>query len=150
MLALPIVFFSGKNYLKSAWLSLQQRNLNIDVPISIGILTLFRRSIFEILSGVGAGYLDSLAGLVFFLLIGKWFQKITFNHLSFERYYKSYFSVAALSQNGETAPIQNLKKGDIIIINKELIPADGILLQGQGSIDYSFVTGELAALAKKK
>ena len=149
MLALPIVFFSGKNYLKSAWLSLQQRNLNIDVPISIGILTLFRRSIFEILSGVGAGYLDSLAGLVFFLLIGKWFQKITFNHLSFERYYKSYFSVAALLQNGETAPIQNLKKGDIIIINKELIPADGILLQGQGSIDYSFVTGELAALAKK-
>lgn len=151
LLALPIVFFSGKDYLKSAWLSLQQRNLNIDVPISIGILTLFGRSIFEILSGVGAGYLDSLAGLVFFLLIGKWFQQITFNHLSFERDYKSYFPVAALLQNGETTPIQNLKKGDIIIVkNKELIPADGILLQGQGSIDYSFVTGESAAVAKNK
>jgi Cu+-exporting ATPase len=151
LLALPIVFFSGKDYLKSAWLSLQQRNLNIDVPISIGILTLFGRSIFEILSGVGAGYLDSLAGLVFFLLIGKWFQQITFNHLSFERDYKSYFPVAALLQNGETTPIQNLKKGDIIIVkNKELIPADGILLQGQGSVDYSFVTGESAAVAKNK
>jgi Cu+-exporting ATPase len=94
---------------------------------------------------------DSLAGLVFFLLIGKWFQQITFNHLSFERDYKSYFPVAALLQNGETTPIQNLKKGDIIIVkNKELIPADGILLQGQGSIDYSFVTGESAAVAKNK
>ena len=121
------------------------------MPISIGILTLFGRSVFEILSGVGAGYLDSLAGLVFFLLIGKWFQQITFNHLSFERDYKSYFPVAALLQNGETTPIQNLKKGDIIIVkNKELIPADGVLMQGLGSIDYSFVTGESDAVAKNK
>ncbi len=151
LLAIPIVFFSGKDYLKSAWLSLQQRNLNIDVPISIGILTLFGRSVFEILSGAGAGYLDSLAGLVFFLLIGKWFQQITFNHLSFERDYKSYFPVAALLKNGETTPIQNLKRGDIIIVkNKELIPADGILMQGQGSIDYSFVTGESDAVDKEK
>lgn len=151
LLALPIVFFSGKDYLKSAWLSLQQRNLNIDVPISIGILTLFGRSVFEILSGAGAGYLDSLAGLVFFLLIGKWFQQITFSHLSFERDYKSYFPVAALLKNGDTTPIQNLKRGDIIIVkNKELIPADGILMQGQGSIDYSFVTGESDAVDKEK
>ncbi len=151
LIALPVVFFSGKDYLKSAWLSLQQRNLNIDVPISIGILTLFGRSVFEILSGAGAGYLDSLAGLVFFLLIGKWFQQITFNHLSFERDYKSYFPVAALLKNGETTPIQNLKRGDIIIVkNKELIPADGILMQGNGSIDYSFVTGESDAVDKEK
>lgn len=151
LFAIPIVFFSGKDYLKSAWLSLQQRNLNIDVPISIGILTLLGRSIFEILSGVGAGYLDSLAGLVFFLLIGKWFQQITFNHLSFERDYKSYFPVAALLHNGETVPIQNLKRGDIIFVkNKELIPADGILKEGKGSIDYSFVTGESEAVVKNK
>ncbi|MFK8006292.1 MAG: heavy metal translocating P-type ATPase metal-binding domain-containing protein [Saprospiraceae bacterium] len=150
LLALPVLFFSGKDYLQSAWRSLRRWNLNIDVPISIGILTLFGRSIFEILSGIGAGYLDSLAGLIFFLLIGKWFQQITFNHLSFERDYKSYFPVAALLQNGETTPIQNLQAGDIIIIkNKELIPADGILLKGQGAIDYSFVTGESESITKK-
>ncbi|MEM6963304.1 MAG: heavy metal translocating P-type ATPase metal-binding domain-containing protein [Bacteroidota bacterium] len=151
LLALPVVFFSGKDYLLSAWLSLKNRNLNIDVPISIGILTLFGRSIFEIAGGVGAGYLDSLAGLVFFLLIGKWFQQITYNHLSFERDYKSYFPVAALLKTGETTPIQNLRQGDIIIIkNKELIPADGILLKGEGRIDYSFVTGESDPIAKIK
>ena len=150
LLSLPIVFFCGKDYLKSAWISLWQQSLNIDVPISIGILTLFGRSIFEIWSETGAGYLDSLAGLVFFLLIGKWFQQITFNHLSFERDYKSYFPVSALLQNGKTLPIQNLKVGDIIIIkNKEIIPADGILLKGNGSIDYSFVTGESEPIPKK-
>ena len=77
LLALPVVFYSGRDYLQSAWLGLQQRMLNIDVPISIGILTLFGRSVFEILTHTGAGYLDSLAGLVFFLLIGKWFQQRT-------------------------------------------------------------------------
>ncbi|HFB99284.1 MAG TPA: HAD family hydrolase, partial [Phaeodactylibacter sp.] len=149
LLAIPVVFFSGRDYLKSGWLGLQKRNLNIDVPISIGILTLFGRSIFEILSGNGAGYLDSLAGLVFFLLIGKWFQQITYNHLSFERDYKSYFPVAALLQDGTTVPIQNLKAGDIIIVkNKELIPADGMLLLGKASVDYSFVTGESEAIPK--
>ncbi len=151
LLALPVVTFSGKDYLQSAWQSLRYRHLNIDVPISIGILALFGRSVFEILSGVGAGYLDSLAGLIFFLLIGKWFQQITFNHLSFERDYKSYFPVATLLQNGKTTSIQNLKAGDIIIVkNKELIPADGILMEGRGSIDYSFVTGESDAVSKIK
>ncbi len=150
LLSLPIVFFCGKDYLKSACLSLQKGQLNIDVPISIGILTLFLRSIFEILSGAGAGYLDSLAGLVFFLLIGKWFQQITFNHLSFERDYKSYFPIAALLKNGKTIPIQNLKIGNTIVVkNKELIPADGILLKGKASIDYSFVTGESDPVAKE-
>ena len=149
LLALPVVFYGGRDYLRSAWLSLQQLNLNIDVPISIGIFTLFGRSLFEILSGVGAGYLDALAGLVFFLLIGKWFQQITFNHLSFERDYKSYFPVAALLGNGEVLPVQNLKAGDIIIVkNKELIPTDGILIQGKAAIDYSFVTGESEPISK--
>lgn len=150
LLALPVVFFSGKDYLRSAWWSIRQGSVNIDVPITMGIMTLFLRSVFEIVVGYGAGYLDSLAGLVFFLLIGKWFQQITFNHLSFERDYKSYFPVAALLQNGETTPIQNLKPQDIIIVkNKELIPADGILLKGKASIDYSFVTGESEPISKK-
>jgi len=132
LLAIPVVFYSGIDYLRSAWLSLKQRNLNIDVPISLGMMTLFGRSLFEIFSGVGAGYLDALAGLVFFLLIGKWFQQITYNHLSFERDYKSYFPVAALLESGESIPVQNVKAGDIIIVkNKELIPALLIIVLSQ-------------------
>ncbi|MEN0006987.1 MAG: heavy metal translocating P-type ATPase metal-binding domain-containing protein, partial [Bacteroidota bacterium] len=68
LLALPVVFYSARSYLQSAWLGLRQRKLNIDVPIALGILTLFVRSVTEILMHTGAGYLDSLAGLVFFLL----------------------------------------------------------------------------------
>ncbi|MEZ4955389.1 MAG: heavy metal translocating P-type ATPase metal-binding domain-containing protein [Saprospiraceae bacterium] len=153
LLALPVVFYSGRDYLKSAWTGLQKKILNIDVPISLGILALFSRSIFEIITQSGAGYLDSLAGLVFFLLIGKWFQQKTYHQLSFERDYKSYFPIAAtiLKNNAESSVALNqLNIGDTVIIrNKELIPADGILKNGQANIDYSFVTGESDPVKKE-
>ncbi|MEO1258579.1 MAG: heavy metal translocating P-type ATPase metal-binding domain-containing protein [Bacteroidota bacterium] len=153
LLALPVVFYSGRDYLKSAWTGLQKKILNIDVPISLGILTLFSRSIFEIITHTGAGYLDSLAGLVFFLLIGKWFQQKTYHQLSFERDYKSYFPIAAtvFKNNKESSVALNqLNIGDTVIIrNKELIPADGILKKGKANIDYSFVTGESEPVRKK-
>ncbi len=146
LLALPVVFYSGRDYLQSAWLGLRQRTLNIDVPISLGILTLFGRSVFEIVTHTGAGYLDSLAGLVFFLLIGKWFQQRTYHNISFERDYKSYFPIAARrkTEAGETTvSLDRLEPGDVIVIkHRELVPADSILLRGDAEIDYSFVTGE--------
>ncbi len=145
-LALPVLLYSGSDYLQSAWQGLKQRQLNIDVPISIGMLTLFFRSAFEIISHTGAGYLDSLAGLVFFLLIGKWFQQKTYHTLSFERDYKSYFPVAVtVKKNGTETPVSlnKLEVGNRIVVkNQELIPADSLLIKGQALIDYSFVTGE--------
>lgn len=146
LLALPVVFYSGWDYLRSAALSLRHGYFNMDVPISLGILALFIRSVIEILLTGGAGYLDSLAGLVFFLLIGKWFQQKTFYHLAFDRDYRSYFPIAALLKDGageRSVPVQKLEPGQTIIIkNGELIPADGLLVKGAAQIDYSFVTGE--------
>ncbi len=153
LLIIPVVFYSGRDYIKSAVHGLKHGTLNIDVPITLGILTLFGRSIFEILTHSGAGYLDSLSGLIFFLLIGKWFQQKTYRRLSFERDYKSYFPVAAtVMVNGEeqSVALNKLKVGDTVIVrHKELIPSDGILLKGTAEIDYSFVTGESALVAKK-
>lgn len=153
LLALPLLFYSGSDYLKSAWLGLKNRNLNIDVPIALGVLTLFGRSVFEILTHTGSGYLDSLAGLVFFLLAGKWFQQRTYHSISFERDYKSYFPIAAHRKNkgGSTTSttLDKLDAGDIIEVkNGELIPADGLLLSGEAAIDYSFVTGESEPVAR--
>jgi len=94
-----------------------------------------------------------LAGLVFFLLIGKWFQQATYQQLSFERDYKSYFPIAAtVLKNGiETSvALSQLELGDVIVLRGgELIPADSILQKGVANIDYSFVTGESEPLSKK-
>ncbi|WP_420578230.1 heavy metal translocating P-type ATPase [Ekhidna sp.] len=145
-LAFPIVLYSAADYFKKAWKGIRYGNLNIDVPIALGILTLFGRSSYEIISGTGMGYVDSLAGLVFFLLIGKWYQGKTYQALSFDRDFTSYFPVSVTCRvDGKEIqrPLKELKKGDIVVIhNDELIPADGIVVSGKGNIDYSFVTGE--------
>ena len=153
VLAIPVVFYAATDYFISAIKGLRKGIVNIDCPISLGIFVLFARSAWEIIGGSGAGYLDSMSGLVFFLLIGKWYQGITYQALSFERNYKSYFPVAVTvidADEEETSiPLKDLKIGDRIVVrNQELIPADAILLKGKASIDYSFVSGESTPVPK--
>jgi Cu+-exporting ATPase len=152
-MALPVVFYSAKNYFISAYKGLSHKILNIDVPIALGIAVLFIRSTIEIAFDIGTGFFDSLAGLVFFLLLGKFFQQKTYNFLSFERDYKSYFPIAVtkLADGIEmNIPVKDIEKGDRLLIrNQELIPVDGILINGNAAIDYSFVTGESLPVTKQ-
>ncbi|MFZ3563045.1 heavy metal translocating P-type ATPase [Tenacibaculum finnmarkense] len=152
--SLPVVFYAGQDYFISAYKGLRAKILNIDVPIALGIAVLFIRSSVEIIFDIGTGFFDSLTGLVFFLLLGKFFQQKTYNFLSFERDYKSYFPIAVtrISSEGkeENVQIYDVEKGDRLLIrNQELIPVDGILINGNAKIDYSFVTGEAVPVIKK-
>lgn len=154
LLAIPVLVYSSSDYLKSAWAAISQKGINLDVPISMGIIALFGRSLYEILSGTGAGYFDSFTGFIFFLLIGKIVQKKTFDGLSFDRDYKSYLpiSVIRLKNNiEESVSVKKIEIGDHIIIrNNELIPSDSILESDFALIDYSFITGESNPVTKKK
>jgi Cu+-exporting ATPase len=152
--SLPVVFYAAQDYFVSAYKGLKSKLLNIDVPISLGIAVLFIRSTVDISFNLGSGFFDSLSGLVFFLLLGKFFQQKTYSFLSFERDYKSYFPIAVtkISSKCEETPVQiyDIKKGDRLLIrNEELIPVDGILINGSARIDYSFVTGESETVSKK-
>jgi P-type Cu+ transporter len=145
-LATPVLFFSASDYFVSSWFACKQRKISLDVPVALGIVALYLRSLYDIFSGAGTGYLDSFTGLVFFLLIGKLFQKKTFDALSFERNYSAYFplSVTLLKDHSERAvPVSKLQPGDEIFVrNRELVPADSVLQSARAQIDYSFVTGE--------
>ena len=146
VLSLPVLFYSSSDYLISAWNSLKSRKINLDVPLAIGILALFFRSLYDIISATGSGYLDSFAGLIFFLLIGRWFQNLTFENLSFDRDYRSFFPLAVKrwSDSGyQSVLVYELKPGDVIQVrNQEVIPCDSLLLDDEAVADYSFVTGE--------
>lgn len=152
LFATPVLLYSASDYFKSAWASLKQKQLNLDVPLALGILVIYIRTAVEVLTHSGAGFADTLCSLVFFILIGKWVQERTYYHISFERDYRSYFPVAVtLIKDGEDKPIQiaDLKVGDRILVrNNEIIPADAILLKGTASVDFSFVTGESKAVDK--
>jgi Cu+-exporting ATPase len=145
-LSVPVLLYSDSDYLASAWKSFKQRQINIDVPIAVGLIALFGRSLWEIISGYGPGYFDSFTGLVFFLLVGRWFQNKTYQNLAFDRDFKSYFPLAVQRRAGtdwKPVVIYELRKGDEIKIrNMEIVPADCVLLTGEGFMDYSFVTGE--------
>jgi Cu+-exporting ATPase len=149
---LPVLLYSASDYFKSAWNSLKRNELNLDVPLALGILILFLRSAIEIITQTGPGFMDTLCSLVFFILIGKWVQQRTYYHISFERDYRSYFPVAVtvLEEDNETPKqIADLEVGNRILIrNNEIIPADAILLKGNASVDFSFVTGESKPVAK--
>ena len=154
LLALPAVLYSGKDYLISAYKGLKHGMLNIDVPISLGILVLFFRSTYEIITDTGQGYFDSLTGLIFFLLLGKIFQAKTYSFLSFERDYKSYFPIAItkieIDQEEKNISVNDIEQGDRLLIrNEEIIPVDGVLINGIAMIDYSFVTGESVLVLKR-
>ncbi|RXG31944.1 heavy metal translocating P-type ATPase [Leeuwenhoekiella marinoflava] len=157
--SIPVVVYAAQDYFISAFKSLRAKTLTIDVPIALGILVLFFRSCAEVLTGTGTGFFDSLAGLVFFLLLGKFFQQKTYAFLSFERDYKSYFPIAVTRLDAardfrnrhleKQIPVYQIKPQDRILIrNGELIPVDGVLQKGEGLIDYSFVTGEAEPVTK--
>lgn len=153
LLAIPVLLYSASDYFLTAYKSLKKKMISIDLPIALGLVTLFTQSLVEIISGAGIGYIDSLTGLVFFMLIGRWYQGKTYQALSFERDYKTYFPLAVTKiTNSEsiTIPLEDLKSGDQILVrNQEIVPADSILKSATASIDYSFVTGESMPVIKK-
>ncbi|MEO6229110.1 MAG: heavy metal translocating P-type ATPase metal-binding domain-containing protein [Ferruginibacter sp.] len=160
-LSLPVLLYCASAFFISAWKGLRQKMINIDAPISLAIIATFARSYYEIISGNGAGYLDSGSGIVFFMLIGRWFQDKTYGSLSFDRDYLSYFPIGVTrivssseigkASKEENIPVTKLTKGDHIVIrNEEMIPVDAILIKGDANIDFSFVNGENATVQKNK
>ncbi len=146
LLAIPVLLYSARDYLRSAWVAVKHKQINMDVPIALGILALFSRSSYEIFAEGGGGYMDSLAALIFFLLIGKWVQQKSYDSLSFERDYKSYFPISVqVIENGKEIArgIESVEKGaEYKVRSGELIPFDSVLLSDKAAIDYSFVSGE--------
>ena len=152
LFSLPVLFYSGAGYFTSAWHNLRNKVLNIDFPLALGIAVLFLRTVAEILTNSGPGFADTLCGLVFFLLVGKFVQQKTYYHISFERDYRSFFPVAVQvleEEKEKPVPLSDLKVGQRIRIrHNEIIPADAILLQGEALVDFSFVTGESLPVGK--
>ncbi len=153
LLALPVVLYSAGDYWRAARTSIRQRIMTLDVPIALGLAALYLQSAWEIFSHTGEGYLDSLAGLVFFLLCGRIFQQRTQDRISFERDYRNFFPLSATRVTGtgeESVAISQLVVGDRLRIrNGELIPADSRLLSASALIDYSFVSGESEPVLKQ-
>ena len=154
LLSLPVLLYSASGFFISAYTGLRQNWLNIDAPIALAITVTFSRSVYEILTQTGAGYLDSMSGIVFFMLIGRWFQDKSYDSFAFDRDYTSFFplGVTVLQEGNEiNKPLAELTKGERVLIKSdEMIPADSILISNSALVDYSFVSGENAPIEVMK
>ena len=150
--ALPVVTICAVDFWRAAWLSVRQRTITLEVPIVLGLASIYAASVFEVLAQRGPGFCDSLCGLIFFLLCGRLFQKKTYDRLTFDRDYKGFFPLSVVRKNsvGEASvAISQLETGDHLILrNGELLPADAKLVSGEACLDYSFVTGESEPVAR--
>ena len=144
--SLPVILYSALPFFKNAFAGVRSKTMNLDIPIAMGIIALYGRSLYEIFSNSGPGFMDSFTGLVFFLLIGRLFQKKSFDALEFDRDHSSFIPLQCTVLEGEkeiSKPVSSINIGDALIIhNQEIIPADSKLLSAIGHIDYSFITGE--------
>ena len=146
VLIVPVMTFSAVEFYKLAWGGLKEKYLNIDLPIVIAMFIAFGRSLYEVISHTGPGYFDSLSGIVFFMLLGRMLQDKTYQKITFDRDYTSYFPISAtVFKQGKEFSVQlpDVEVNDELIIHdQEIIPVDGLLAEGEACIDYSFVTGE--------
>src|SRR6266498_1414111 len=117
-LAFPVLLYSALPFYQSAWKNLKHKFLNIDAPIALAIIITFVRSAYEVISGNGGGYFDSMAGIVLFMLAGRILQDKTYRQLSFERDYTSYFPIAiSVLKDGKEIPttLPEIKHGDSLL-----------------------------------
>ena len=142
----PVLLYSASDYMRGAWRALTARHITLDVPIAIGLIVLFGRSVVDISQSQGPGFLDSFAGLVFFLLIGRLIQQKAFERIAFDRSVRSFLPLAVHVERGvgtELTPVDRLEPGDIIRLrSNEVVPADALLIDEQARVDNAFITGE--------
>jgi Cu+-exporting ATPase len=146
LFALPVLLFSASDYFRTAWHAVRTRTMALEVPVALGLAVLFGRSVVDMAMARGEGFMDSFAGLVFFLLIGRLFQQRVFDRVAFDRTFRSFLplSVQVERESGlSPTPIDRLRPGDRIVVRpQEVVPADAILLDERAEVDYAFITGE--------
>jgi Cu2+-exporting ATPase len=149
LIALPAAAYAGRPFFSSAWQALRARTLNMNVPISLGVILALTMSVVETANHAENAYYDSAIMLLFFLLVGR-----TLDHAMRRRTRAVAGNLAAL--RADTAhrfagdelvnvPAAALRAGDRVLVRPgERVPADGEIINGASEIDDSLITGETA------
>ncbi|MCA9382210.1 heavy metal translocating P-type ATPase, partial [Candidatus Dojkabacteria bacterium] len=159
LLATPLLFWGGKQIFESAWSALKAKNANMDTLVAIGtltawifstVVTFFPNVFHQIETHV---YFEASVFIIFFILLGRLLEARAKNQANdaIKSLLKLQAKEASVIRNGEETkvPLEEVIKGDIIIVRPgEKIPVDGVITQGESTIDESMVTGESLPVTK--
>jgi Cu2+-exporting ATPase len=146
-IALPTVIFAGQPFFKSAWGSLRQGKLGMDVPISLALILASSISVFETWHSGHHAYFDAAVMLAFFLLLGRYLDHRTraIARSAAEELAALEVPRAILLLDGTEieTPIAEIQPGDTVLVRPGArMPVDGVVLHGASELDRSLLTGE--------
>jgi P-type Cu2+ transporter len=153
LIALPAAAYAGRPFFHSAIRAVMARRMNMDVPITLGVLLALGMSVVETMNHAGHAYFDSALMLLTFLLIGR-----TLEQAMRRRTRAVAGNLAALRAETATkfvsprelatVPVASLRPGDVVLVRPgERVAVDGAVTEGQSRIDQSLVTGETMPVA---
>ncbi|MGI9411910.1 MAG: heavy metal translocating P-type ATPase, partial [Hyphomicrobiaceae bacterium] len=148
-IALPTVAYAGMPFFKSAFHALSKRRLNMDVPISLGVLLATGMSLYQTSAGdSGQVYFDAAVTLLFFLLLGRFLDlrmRARAHGVAANLIGLQARTANILQQDGSTRTVsaRALRPGmTVLVAAGERIPVDGRVTSGAGEIDEAMITGE--------
>jgi P-type Cu2+ transporter len=156
LIALPAAAYAGQPFFQSAIRGVLARRMNMDVPITLGVMLALGMSVVETLNHAEHAWFDSALMLLTFLLIGR-----TLEQAMRRRTRAVAGNLAALRAETATkfvsprelaeVPVASIQPGDIVLVRPgERIAVDGVVMEGQSQIDQSLVTGETMPAAAAK
>ncbi|MEC0225702.1 heavy metal translocating P-type ATPase [Paenibacillus alba] len=163
ILATPVQFVIGAPFYFHAWKALKSKTANMDVLVVLSTTCAYLYSHYMTINMMHAGgsdphavYFETSAMIITVVLLGKWLEASAKN-----RSLKTIHQLQNLSpqtaiiigpkNHQETIMLSNVKVGDtLLILPGEIIPTDGRVLNGNSSVDESFVTGESVPMGKRQ
>lgn len=155
ILTIPVMLYSAQPFFKSAWRDLSLRQAGMDVPVSLGISLAFFGSVWTTLFGGEHVYYDSVIMFVFFLSLGRYFELMARKrsaHAAESLVQMVPAMATRINADGEEdiIAVAELNPDDIVRVKPgDSVPADGVIISGQSSVDESLLTGESLPLPKQ-
>ncbi|MEL7938787.1 heavy metal translocating P-type ATPase [Pseudomonas delhiensis] len=147
-LTTPIVFYSCQPFFRGALRDLRTRHLTMDVSVSLAIGGAYLAGIWTAITGKGDLYFDAVGMFALFLLAGRYLERRARERTAAATAQLVNLLPASclrLDEAGETTRIllSELRVGDRVLVPPgAVLPADGLILAGQSSVDESLLTGE--------
>ncbi|WP_297438413.1 heavy metal translocating P-type ATPase [Thermococcus sp.] len=156
ILSTVAIAYAGREIFGKAWGSLKHKTLSMEVMYSLGIGSAYLASVLATVGVIPEdfNFYEASVLLMAFLLLGRYLETRAKGRTSeaIKKLMGLQAKKATVIRNGEEieVPISDVKVGDIVIVKPgERVPVDGIVLDGEGYVDESMITGEPVPNLKK-